>query len=550
MLVRLTVTDFALLHKAEIEFHPGLTAITGETGAGKSLLVGALNFLAGGKPPFDVVREHARHAVVEGEFKQSDNVTLILRRQLSADGRSRAFVDDEPVGQKELAELSASLLDITSQRAFSRLLDSRHHLDILDTFAGLTQARAQIQKYATAHHSLEHRKSELVCFLNERRSEREFIAKQLAEIEAVGLNEGEEIELAAEVKRLEHFEDLHRDGLRVTELLSGGRDSVEIQLSEASKLIENICALDRSLVDLSQEMENSLLTIREITRRISGRYRQGGYEIARLEELRERQHSIASIARRFGGSIEAVLKKRDEFRKELGSGTEAESELEEISYQLSKLREEWLTLAGEVSVARTEAATQIERKVMESLKELGIGEPRFEVRLERFLDPEGLFEADGARWRLTERGAEDAVFYFSANSGIDAKPLATVASGGELSRVMLALKESLPLQSEEATILFDEIDTGVSGKTARLVGRKMKKISSGRQLLVITHLPQIASLANHHLNVVKFDKDGETFTEVKSLNGDDRVGELAMMLSGGKVSNEALKQAQFLMSEI
>ncbi len=549
MLLRLTVTDFALLHKAEISFLPGLTAITGETGAGKSLLVGALAFLAGGKPPFDVVRENARHAVVEGEFQNTGKITTILRRQISSDGRSRAFIDDEPVNQKDLAEVTASLLDITSQRAFSRLLDSHYHLDLLDSFANLRISRTALQKYHADFHRLQSRKNELEQFIVDQKTHREYVRKQLNEIDILGIIEGEEIELAAEIKRLEHFEELHRDGSRVAELLSGGRDAVEAQLMATLKLIEHISELDATLVDLKQEMDETLLTVREVTRRVKERCRPGGYEAAKLEEMRQRQHNLTSIARKFGGSLETLIQKREEFRKELTAGSKAENELEDVNFNIAKVEKEWVMLAKEVSQIRKEAAQKIDAKVTESLKELGIGDPRFEVRLEQTSDTRGLIESGGTRWRLTERGAEDAVFYFSGNAGIESKPLATVASGGELSRIMLALKESLPLQSEEATILFDEIDTGVSGKTARLVGKKMKKISKGRQLFVITHLPQIASLADNHLNVVKSDHNGTTITSVISLKGDDRVREVAAMLSDGKVSTEALEQARYLISE-
>lgn len=548
MLLRLTVTDFALLHRAEIQFHPGFTAITGETGAGKSLLVGALMFLAGGRPPFDVVRNGARHAVVEGEFLQSENSVLLIRRQIASDGRSRAFINDEPVGQKELADSAASLFDITSQRAFSRLLDTRQHLDLLDSFAGLNEARTFLHKYFSEYNNLEHSRKQLMRYIDEQRIKRDYLQRQLAEIDAVNPVEGEDTDLLYEVKRLEHFEELHRDGSRIVELLSTSRDSVELQLTEVVKLLANVTTLDTSLKDLRDEADNAILIVRELSRRISERCRPDGFELARLEELRQRQHDLASLARRYGGSIESAIQKQKEFRVELNRGDDAQNELEEIEFNLSRIGREWVELAKTVSSNRKNAALEIEKKVSANLRELGIGEPRFEILFEKIPDANGLLEEDGQRWRLNERGAEDAAFYFSANTGVETKPLATVASGGELSRIMLALKEAIPLLSKEATILFDEIDTGVSGKTAGLVGRKMKKISDGRQLIAITHLPQIASMADHHLCVVKLNRGEETFTEVQPLSSEERLVELAKMLSDGKISDEALKQAENLLS--
>lgn len=548
MLVRLTISDFALLQRAEVEFGAGLSAVTGETGAGKSLLVGALSFLAGQKAPFGLVRDGAKLAVVEGEFRRGqENVVTVIRRTLAADGRARAFIDDAPASQRELTCAAASLLDITSQRAFSRLLDPARHQDLLDAYAGVEEERRRLGQFAADHAGLDRRIRKLRNRLEDFKRRRDFARFELGEIDSVAPQAGENEELAAELRRLEHFEELHQDGARVTLLLTGESDAAEIRLAEASRLLERIGALDPALGELAGEIVSARAAVREISRRVAERCRRGGYEADRLEALRERQHRLGGLIRRFGGSLAAVLERGAALRRELSEGSGAEEELVGLEDQRGRVTKGWVALAAEVANRRREAAASLEEAVAANLRRLGVGEPRFIVRLVRTPDKDGLFEADGGRWTLTARGAEEAEFCLSANPGVSPRPVAAVASGGELSRLMLALKEALPLQSDEASLVFDEIDSGVSGRIARLVGRKLRQIAAGRQVVVITHLPQIASLADRHLKVVKREEGGVTTTHVVELTGDDRIRELAAMLSGGTITDAALEQARQLL---
>jgi len=547
MLTRLTITDFALLRKAEVYFSPGLTAITGETGAGKSLLVGAVGFLGGQKAPFGVVRDGARKAVVEGEFTRSDGSVVILRREITADGRSRSFLDDEPASARDLADAAAQLLDITSQRAFSRLLDPERHLDFLDAYAGLSAERIAMAQFESEYLSLERAIHKLQKTIEEYHRRRDYLNLQLREIESVAPDPGEDERLTLELRRLEHIEEIHQDGARISILLTDENDAVENKLTEVGRLMDRLSVYDTELKELGTEVESARSALREISRRVSNRCRADGFDERILEEMRERQHLLAGLAKRFGGSLTAALEQADAFRRELSEGSNTETELDLVGEKRRLRVAEWAAKAGAVSSIRTIQAPHLAASVEESLRELGVPQAKFEIRFTRTPDPEGLFSVDGANYRLTGRGAEEAEFLFSANAGIEPRPVSTVASGGELSRVMLALKEALPPGSDEATILFDEIDTGVSGRVARLVGQKLRDLAKGRQLFVITHLPQIASLADRHLKVLKRDRESVSETEVIELEGSDRIDELAGMLSGGTVTDAAREQALLLL---
>jgi len=546
MLVKLTVSDFALLRDTKITLRPGFTAVTGETGAGKSLLVGAVAFLAGGRTTMGVVRDGAQRAVVEGEFSVGGDEIVILRRELSAEGRTRAFISDSPVSLKQLAKRAASLVDITAQRSFSHLLDFSRHLDFLDHFTGLEVDRARLREFETDYSSLARRIRKLELQHEEFRQRSELVAFQLTEIDSVDPQPGEDDRLAAEIHRLEHFEELHQSSARLEELLVEGEPAVEPLLAEAAPLLEWLAKIDPELADLTGELDTARTALREIARRVAERCRSVGYEADRLETLRERQHRLAGLARKFGGSLTALLERRREMQREMTAGDRTKGGLSKLRSDRQGLVSRWCKLALRVGKLRRRSASRLEAGVVNSLTKLGVKDGRFEVRFSRTPDPEGLFEAEGQRWRLDGRGAEAVEFFLSTNPGIEPRPLAQVASGGELSRLLLALKEALPVTDNEVTVFFDEIDTGVSGRVARLVGLKLKELACGRQMVVITHLPQIAGLADRHLRVSKRPGEWGMESEIREIKGEQRIRELASLLSDGAITGAALEQARRL----
>lgn len=543
MLVNLKVKNFALLRDTELSFKGGFTAITGETGAGKTLLVEALSFLAGGRTTPDIISDGGKLAVVEGQFQPSANDSIILRRELALNGRSRAFLNDSPVSLKQLTESCARLFDITSQRAFSHLLNPLQHLDFLDRFAGLESERADLLNYETDFNSLKRRISRLQVAYHQFQERRELIDFQLAQIDQVNPDYSETETLENEIKRLEHFEDLVNSGNQITGLLIEDQNAVDARLADAAKLFDRIVSYDNTLSDLVEELEKSRSVIREIARRIGERCNNESYNPDRLEELRQRHHQLIGLTRKFGGSFEALMETRDRLKHELSEGAEIEGTLNELVSERDKLTENWLKLAAEVTETRLLKSGLIKQKVEISLKKLGIKNCEFEVRSILRPETEGLLLREGHRYRLDRFGGETVEFFLSTNTGMKPRPLAKVASGGELSRLLLALKEATPPADKEATVILDEIDSGVSGKVAQLVGLKLRMLAKHRQIITITHLPQIAGLASHHIRVAKRNVDGRMMTEITTLDGVRRVHEVAAMLSGGKVTDAALEQA-------
>ncbi len=550
MLVRLTVKNFALIRDAEIQFKPGFTALTGETGSGKSLLVEALLFLSGSRAKPDIVSDDARVAVVEAEFTHPTLGVVILRREHSISGRSRAFHNDSPTTNKRLAETAAALLDITSQRAFSHLLAPARHLDFLDVYAGLSEERKNLAHCETEYRSLKRGIDELEKRVREFERNREWIEFQLQQIEEVCPSSDEAESLAGEIRRLEHAEEIHQISRRIDELLVDGPHALDAGLMEAMELFARIAEIDPALEDLTGELEGARTTIREIARRVSERCGGGNFDPERLEELRERQHQLTGLVRKFGGSLAALLENREHLLRRLEEGKEEKNQLKRMLEKRDELIGVWSKLAERVDGIRRRKARRLEEQIVGSLNRLGVEDAVFEARFALRPDPDGIYLREGRKWKLDALGTATAEFYLSTNPGHRPKPLAQVASGGELSRLLLALKEAVPPVDDEATVILDEIDVGVSGRIARMVGRKLRDLSANRQMIAITHLPQIAGLASHHLRVTKRTTGGRMETEIDELTGEERLREIALLLSSGEPTEAAFRQARNLMTNL
>ncbi|MBM3327394.1 MAG: DNA repair protein RecN [Calditrichaeota bacterium] len=546
MLTRLTIKNFALIRDLDIELKPGFVAFTGETGAGKSLLVAAIAFLAGSKALPGVVRNGAQTAVVEGEFQNHNRKKTFIHRELHSDGRIRSFIDDHPVSNREVTAAAAQLLDITSQRAFSRLLDANQHLEFLDAFAKLNLQRQRLAQFAVDYTTLQRRMSKLERQIADQISRCELAVFQMREIDAAAPAEGEDRELLAEIQRLEHIEELHNDGAAAVGLLLTDDTSAAARLAEAEKILIRLTRHDPALQEITAEVSAARSALKEAARIIEERCLHIEFSPQRLEALRSRQAQIAGLARKYGGSLTAALELRDRLRAELTGSEALQAELVDLKAERSRLVTKWQNFAKEVSNLRRSAAVELERLVTSALTGLGVPEGRFIIDLRLVEDSDGLFASEGKRYLLDERGIDKVLFLFSANPGVEPKPVAEVASGGELSRLLLALKEALPAIGDDVTVLFDEIDTGISGRIAHLVGEKLRSLSSGRQLLAITHLPQIAALADQHWRVSKASFEHNTATYIEELEGDARLAEIAVLLSDGKVTKEALEQARLL----
>ena len=547
MLKRITLKNLALLKDTDINFHSGFTVITGETGAGKSLLAEAFSILAGKKPRKDITRQGKKTAVIEGEFYLlNDHPGMIIRREISANGRTRSLIDDSITSNSKLIELTHSMIDITAQRSFSHLLDNRQHINFLDDFAGLQDKREEMKEFGSRYFSLTRKIGQLTRRRQNFLQRKEVISFQLGEINSIDPQPGENEEISNQLNRLENIEDLKIRSERVEDLLTGENDSVDSQLTEAENLLRQISDIDTTLVELIEELESAKSILKEISQRVAEQHGKLDLSENDIDTLRTRQYDLSGLVRKYGGSLESLFDKKRALEQEFNQADETDVELEELTAERSRIVAAWSEVAVEVSGIRSKKAAELQGNIETSLNKLGVSKAIFIINASRVLKEDGIYLEDGKRYNLTEKGLEDVEFLFSTNPGIDPKPLSQVASGGELSRLLLALKEAIPSTSTDATIIFDEIDTGVSGRIARLVGLKLKELSVDRQLLVITHLPQSASLADQHLKVSKTVKNGESTTEIKQLNTEQITVEIASLISSGSVTKAALEQANNL----
>ena len=554
MLTRLYIENFALIKKVEIEFGPGLNIITGETGAGKSILIGALNAILGGPAGGDLVRAGGERAAVEALFEfdeapaglegELEDGQLVLRRELTAKGRSRALVNGAVRPLKQVRALGAALVDLHGQHDHQSLLDNKYHRHFLDAFGRLGKSVEAVgncyRAYRESQRSLRHLEEEGKAL----EREAELRAFQLDEIRRLAPEPGEEERLERDLNVLENLENLGQAASRVQALLYQDEGSVVEQLGAARRLLEPMVQVDGKLETHNSALESLIYGIEDLASGLRGYLDQLEPDPERLEQARERLDALRRLKKKHGGDLAAVL--------ELASGLEnQESRLEELAGKIGQQRrhlQEQLArfdqACQKLSAGRQRAAAKLENAVAKGLRGLGHPQAGFGAQLCLNPEPNGLLEREGALYRADEQGLETAQFQFCANAGETLRPLDRIASGGELSRVMLVLKSSIAERDQISTLVFDEIDAGISGRVAAAVGRKLEALAVSHQAIVITHLPQIASRAHQHFSVRKNQRGGRTLTEVHLLDDGQRAEEIAALLAGETVSATARKHAK------
>ncbi len=565
MLTRLTIKQYALIEELSVDFESGLNIITGETGAGKSIIIDALGLILGERADADAVRKGAEKAVVEGLFAVAGNRKLrallesheldtsdelIVRREITAKGQSRAFVNDTPVTLAVLREVGDLMVDLHGQHEHQSLLRSETHIDMVDDFAGL---EGLVREFETAYHAVrasqrEHRElRSREAQLREKSSLYEF---QAAEIDAVAPRAGEEDDLEAELLILENAEKLYAATERLHQMLYEGENAVHDQLVIARNELENLAAIDKAFDEHRAEAASAAAIVDEIAKFVQQYNSRIEFQPGRLDEIRDRLGAIALLKKKYGGSLEAVLAHRETIGRELALAENFDEELSRVATRIDAERDAASAIAVRLSTKRNEAAKKIGAAVVKALAELGIAHGVFETRITyRTADAkEDAVIRVGREWRdATPKGMDVLEFHLSTNIGEDPKPLAKVASGGEVSRVMLAMKMILAKSDRLPLLVFDEIDVGVSGRIAQAVGRSMKKLSQFHQLIAITHMPQIAGLADNHVVVEKIEEKKRSYTRVRKLELEERVAEVAKLLSGDEVTGAGLKSARELM---
>lgn len=538
MLRFLSVRNLAVIDRLELEFDQGLNVLTGETGAGKSILVGAVGLLVGGRASADLVRTGEETATVEAIFETPEAKEIIIRREVSAQGRSRASIDGALAPSAALRDLGARLVDLHGQHEHQLLLDPSTHLDLLDAFAELEPQRAAVSEHFAAVQRIRSERDRLLIGEKEKASRAEFIAFQLAEIDRVSPRLGEDDELASTRRVLANADKLSRLCGDTYDALYEGDTAVLPALGGVWKRVGELATLDQRFAPylearaaVKSQLEDLAFFLRSYSSSIDA-------SPARLQEVEDRLAQIERLKKKHGPTLSDVIAKSEALRQELHDLEHTTERAASLDRDFENARAEYIKSATALSEARRGASTEFARALEQALSELAMSRTRCEVRLTP--------AETEPQW--TERGLEEGEFYISPNPGEDVRPLARIASGGELSRVMLALKTLASTDAPGKTLIFDEVDAGIGGAVADVVGARLQRLAATYQVLCITHLPQIAAHGTTHFQIEKRIRDGRTVTAVSRVDDVQREEEIARMIGGAGISAAVIASAREMLA--
>ncbi|NMW19025.1 MAG: DNA repair protein RecN [Chlorobiaceae bacterium] len=563
MLFSLYIKNYALIQELTIEFHPGLTIITGETGAGKSILIGALNLVLGERASSDLVRSGSTKAVIEAVLKEihSEKIDsllraaevettpeLILRRELSSGGQSRCFINDTPGTVALLKQAGDVIIDLHGQHEHQMLLNTETHETLLDDFA---RSAPEVTAYKAALAELQELQQQLNRLKKEAaeiHDKKDIVDFQLNELNSLDLKSGEDESIDTEISLLENAEALFGLSTSLSELLYDNEHSVYSSIASGVQILEKLAKIDRRF-DIHLEETRTAKSIIDELVRFTRSYRSDiDFNPGRLDSLRERQLKLQRICKKYGRTLSGLIDLQNELDAKIASEINLEEELSSIDQQIT-LQKAYLSRAAEtLSVKRHQAAQHLETIIQQQLAELGIPDATFIVSIAHEEQVEGEISIEGNNFAAFSSGYDRIEFLISANPGEKPRPLAKVASGGEISRIMLAMKSALAGSDRLPILIFDEIDTGISGRVAEAVGKSLKKLSRLHQIIAITHLPQIAAMADLHLQVQKSLQNDRTVTEVTALDHESRLQAIARLISGKEISASSLNLAAELVA--
>jgi len=533
MLKRLLIENYALIDHLDISFPGELVIITGETGAGKSILLGALSLVLGGRTDISVVKDPSRNCVVEAVFEHGGQ-ERIFRRVISTQGRSRSFIDDEPVPMDQLRATSSTLVDIHSQHQQLLLAERSFQQNVLDSYAGISGAVAaharNYQAMLDAAKALDTLDAEIAAA----ERERDYLEFQYRQLDEASPREGELEELEDEQRRLAHSESVKEQLSRVEQLFEGEDSSLESRLKEITSSLEKVATYYPEFEALRLRVDSARIELKDIRQESVSLGEKVSFSPQRLEEVDNRLATLYTLLRKFSvTSVSGLLALRDEISARLGAGMDRQLAREGLSRKLESLRTSCLDSAEAIHSARVKAAPGLAALLQDQVRSLEMPHARFDVEVTR-------------REALTADGFDDIGFLFDANErGL--KPLSKCASGGELSRIMLCIKSLLAEYQGMPTLIFDEIDAGVSGSVAEKMGRLIARMGTRMQVIAITHLPQVASKGSAHFLVYKEPGPEGMRSGIRQVDGEERLREIARMLSGENITPEALANAGVLL---
>ena len=549
MITHISIRNYALIQSLEIDFNSGLSVITGETGAGKSILLGAINLILGKRADTKVLFDKNKKCIVEGTFDITnyhlsgffkkydldyDNRTF-LRREITPYGKSRAFINDTPVNLTILKELGDKLIDIHSQHQTLTLNDTNFRLAVIDSFAGITSL---VDKYKSDFSYYQKLRSELEKLIEEEKrtkAEQDYFQFLFDELENAGLSRGEQVKLEQELEILEHAEDIKNNLYSALSTLENEESGTLASLSQVAGNLSKIENYSDKLSELSKRLESTYIELRDIAGEIGIAEQQVSYDPEKAEKVSNRLNEIYRLEQKHRvKTVEELMDIYDELSGKLLGITSLEEKIKKLSSELEKKENDIVEQAEKISAKRQSVFAEFEKEIIKTLNKLGMPDAIFRIEREKLNN-------------LSSDGVDLIRFLFNANRGGELQDLSKIASGGELSRLMLAVKSLISQKNLLPTVVFDEIDIGVSGNIADKMGNILLKLSKTMQVITITHLPQIAGKGNTHYVVYKEVKNDMTKTVISRLNDNDRIIEIAKMLSGQDVTNASVETAKQLL---
>jgi len=560
MLKTLRISDYALIDNLMIEFKPGLNIFTGSTGVGKSIIFGALSLAMGERTSDEVIRTGAKSATVEAEFSYDkinklpfemagDSESLIIRREINNQGRSRAYINNRLATLVNLKAIGSNLIDIIGQHRQKGLTDSASHQDILDLYAGLKNELEQLRKLFNKHNKLKSEYEKLKIKQKESEDEKELLEFQIKEIEQASLIKNEEEQLKKEKQQL-----LNAEAIKLSCQISGRSlfdedGSAFERFKNSAKELGRIAKFSNRAEVIRNKLDELSINLDEIGIQLRGLGDSYEFDEAKLDIIEDRLALINKLKRKYGNTIEEILRFADDAVNKAAVFSNDNQEIKKLADELKTSQQQLFYKAAEISQKRKQAAQKLEKEVVKHLTDMAMKDAAFKVDFSVKNDVDGPYIDGSTKLAGSESGYDNIELLICANPGEQLKPLSTTASGGELSRILLAICSALVDAFPKETLVFDEIDTGISGEVAVKVGRKLQKLAENRQVICITHLQQLASRGEEHFKVYKGRSKGRYVTRIKKLEGDQRIAEIARLLAGEKISDIALDGAAKLLEE-
>lgn len=569
MLEKLTIKNYLIIKDIDINFSRGINILTGETGAGKTIIMDALTLILGERSDYSLIHKNSDKLIIEGIFDFSGNKTvneflishnlvndeylkanmLIIRREILKRGISRNFINDNPVILSDLKEFGDLIVDIHSQNEHQYLLKKEMHLEVLDNYSNNENILDNYKKLYVAYAELINKYFELIekkKLINERK---EYIKFQLKEINTINPSENEYEELEKELKILENSEQINQHANSCLQIISNSENNIISYLSNLLRELKKISSIDESINSLTERIENIYIEIKDINETLNNYSENIHYDYEKTEQIRDRLSKINFLKKKYSLSVKEIVTKAEDLSKELEFIENYDVEIENLKKEISKQKEILFDESVKLSAMRKKKSKELEKEINKLFKEVGLESAELQIKfseIEKEKNEFFIFIKENRKNVLTQNGIDNVEFLVRTNKGLEFTPLRKTASGGEISRIMLVIKTCLADKDKTPVLLFDEIDAGISGAIANKVGKLLKSLSKTHQIILITHLPQIAATGDTNFHISKIEEKNETTASIKMLDESEKVIEIAKLLSGEKVTDSSKKVAKEL----